>query len=253
MIGAGVQALAQIYFGSHCRYFIAFGAGSGFQPETFCLRNGWGGGDLSVSPLLQSKNFRLDNGGTSGTSPLSDGALGQSPGGEAGIFRFNVSSAFRSSRWRREEQDGGVRCGERGSFYEYAKRWWWPEQHNLVIAPLPLPLPPPRTRASTLPDYRASKRVFNQESAIPCRKIRTHIMKLLLNCKNLAALTVLIGSVSSLLTPEKLEISAAFPTNNQFGIVFNGQPNKILQVFLSRFNFSTVFSVLTWTKMEQKC
>ncbi|KAA1117018.1 hypothetical protein PGTUg99_034127 [Puccinia graminis f. sp. tritici] len=53
-------------------------------------------------------------------------------------------------------------------------------------------------------------------------------MKFLLSCKNLAALTVLIGSVSSLLTPEKLEISAAFPTNNQFGIVFNGQPNKIL-------------------------
>ncbi|EFP87718.1 hypothetical protein PGT21_025567 [Puccinia graminis f. sp. tritici] len=53
-------------------------------------------------------------------------------------------------------------------------------------------------------------------------------MNFLLSCKNLAALTVLIGSVSSLLTPEKLEISAAFPTNNQFGIVFNGQPNKIL-------------------------
>jgi hypothetical protein len=53
--------------------------------------------------------------------------------------------------------------------------------------------------------------------------------------KNLASLTVLISSVSSTLTPEKLEISAAFPPDNQFGIVFNGQPNKILQVYPFQF------------------
>ncbi|POW07754.1 hypothetical protein PSHT_09817 [Puccinia striiformis] len=55
-------------------------------------------------------------------------------------------------------------------------------------------------------------------------------MNLLANLKALATLTVLAGSVSPQLTPEKLEISAAFPSDNQFGIVFNGQPNKILQV-----------------------
>jgi len=45
----------------------------------------------------------------------------------------------------------------------------------------------------------------------------------------LASLTVLlVGTASCELTPEKLEISAAFPSDNQFGIVFNGQPNKIL-------------------------
>ncbi|OAV96882.1 hypothetical protein PTTG_12476 [Puccinia triticina 1-1 BBBD Race 1] len=53
-------------------------------------------------------------------------------------------------------------------------------------------------------------------------------MHLLPRFKKLATLSVLISSVSSLLTPEKLEISADFPSNNQFGIVFNGQPNKIL-------------------------
>ncbi|KAI9620460.1 hypothetical protein H4Q26_013672 [Puccinia striiformis f. sp. tritici PST-130] len=55
-------------------------------------------------------------------------------------------------------------------------------------------------------------------------------MNLLANLKALATLTALVGTVSPQLTPEKLEISAAFPSDNQFGIVFNGQPNKILQV-----------------------
>lgn len=58
-------------------------------------------------------------------------------------------------------------------------------------------------------------------------------MNIRTSLKYIASLTVikqsiLSGSVTGTLTPEKLEISAAFPSNNQFGVVFNGQSNKIL-------------------------
>lgn len=38
----------------------------------------------------------------------------------------------------------------------------------------------------------------------------------------------LVKTVFGVLTEESVEISAAFPIENQFGVVFNGQPNKIL-------------------------
>lgn len=37
-----------------------------------------------------------------------------------------------------------------------------------------------------------------------------------------------LPSAFSVLTPENVEISASFPLENQFGIVFNGQPNKMM-------------------------
>ncbi|MBW0460597.1 hypothetical protein O181_000312 [Austropuccinia psidii MF-1] len=49
----------------------------------------------------------------------------------------------------------------------------------------------------------------------------------------LVSLAVGYNVVAAVLTPEKVEISASFPLNNQFGVVFNGQSNKILLKILN--------------------
>ncbi|KAG0149236.1 hypothetical protein CROQUDRAFT_653801 [Cronartium quercuum f. sp. fusiforme G11] len=41
-------------------------------------------------------------------------------------------------------------------------------------------------------------------------------------------LAPLLPSTFAVLTPENVEITASFPLENQFGVVFNGQPNKII-------------------------